>query len=61
MRVVVEMEEVVVVVVIKMVALPMSSAYGHQGSHVLWVVQHMLQVVVECQVQQYWLADDEIL
>jgi N6-adenosine-specific RNA methylase IME4 len=59
MRVVLEVEEVVVA--IKLVALPMRSACGHQGSHVLWVVQQMLQVVVECLVQHHWLAYDEIL
>jgi len=60
MRVVVEVEEVVAAVM-TMVALPMSSACGHHGSHVLSVVQQMLQVVVECPVQHHWMADDEIL
>ena len=59
MRVVVEAEEVAAAM--KLVALPMSSACGHQGSYVLWVVEQMLQVVVECLVQHHWLADDEIL
>jgi len=58
--VVVEGEEVAAVMTL--VALPMSSACGHHVSHVLWVVQQMLQVVVvECLVQHHWLADDEIL
>jgi len=59
MRVMVEVEEVAAVMTL--VALPMSSACGHHGSHVLWVVQQMLQVAVECLVQHHWLADDEIL
>jgi len=57
--VVVEVEEVAAGM--KLVSLPMSSACGHHWSHVLWVVQQMLQVVVECLVQHHWLADDEIL
>lgn len=58
MRVVAEVEEVVAAM--KLVALPMSSASGHHGSHVLWVVQQMLQVVVECMVQHHWLADEKL-